>query len=638
LDIYGTAIPMLELAAVIAAVELLVTILVHRAPGMSINHIPIYAWAVLVMSMMVIIAMPSLIVAGLMLEADRTLATAFFDPLRGGNPLLWQHLFWFFGHPEVYIMLLPGLGIVASVTSTFARHKTTAYGLVILSLIMIGGISFAVWAHHMFVTAEPPVGLSLFSAASLSIVVPSAIQVFSTLSTIAHGRPVWRFPVLYVLGYVWVFVIGGLTGIQIASASFDSQVHDTYFIVAHFHYTLLGGVILPLLAGIAYWWPKIAGRLPSERLGVASFVLVFLGINLTFFPMHLAGLEGMPRRVYTYPAGLSWDGPQLVATIGAFVLLAGLVVYTLSLVVSRPAPPDPWRGGTLEWATASPPAEPSFPAEPVVSSSYPRWEEPELRMEPLTRPHVKEVLVTSPLDAAPRGRELLPGPTAIPLVAAAATVVAFLGPLADPSFVAVGLLALALALVAWFFPIGDDADHVAGGRPPIVLGMAGVVAASTAALLALVSAYVYLRLRSPVWPRGGLPFHPLTLGLVAAGLASAGGIAVWLAVRRSPVLLTGLAGLGLLGAAAALGIDLWLLDYNWATNATGSIEWALASFAILADLVAVFACGIAAGGALLVSGRLAGARTASCAALVTGFAAVATVVVVLVVHVSPHVL
>src|SRR3954469_20946807 len=346
IDLYATAIPLLELAAVVAAVELIVSILRHRAPGMSLNRMPLYVWSVLVMAAMIVIAMPSLIVAGLMLEADRQLGTAFFSPGEGGDPLLWEHLFWFFGHPEVYIMLLPGLGIVALVTTTFARRRSVGYPLVALGYVLIGAVSFAVWAHHMFATSEPSLGLTLFSAATISIVIPSAITVFSTLATLGHGRPVWRFPLLYVLGYVWTFVIGGLTGVQISSPVFDGEAHDSYFLVAHFHYTLLGGVILPLLAGVAYWWPKLVGRLPDERLGVWSFVFVFAGVNLTFFPMHLAGLAGMPRRVATYPAGLGWDTPQLLATIGGFVLLVGLVLFRLALLRPAPPPPGPRRGPT----------------------------------------------------------------------------------------------------------------------------------------------------------------------------------------------------------------------------------------------------------------------------------------------------
>jgi len=661
-DLYATAVPMLELAAIVAAVELVVSILTHRAPGMSLNRMPLYAWSVLVMAGMIVIAMPALVVDGLLLEADRALGTAFFDPIAGGSPLLWQHLFWFFGHPEVYIMMLPGVGIVAMITATFARRRTIGYTLVAYSLVAIGAISFAVWAHHMFQTSEATLGMGLFSAATMSIVIPSGIIVFSTLATLAYGRPIWRFPLLYVLAYIWVFVIGGLTGVEIASMPFDGQAEDTYFLVAHFHYVLLGSVILPLLAGLAFWWPKLVGRLPNERLGVASFVLVFAGVNLTFFPMHLAGLRGMPRRVYTYPAGLGWDMPQLLATLGAFVLLVGLVVYALSLVVTTPAPADPWGGPTLEWATASPPGEPAFLTEPVVASPYPLWDTPpEPAAVGLTSDDRRETLVTSSWDGVPTQRAVEPGPTPIPLLAAIGTVVVFLGPLVDPTVVVLGLLVLAVALFAWLAPDRLELDeewlrrgpkdapplatHSAdlGLRPPAINGTIGLLAAAAVALFALVSSYFYLRVNAPRWPIGGLPARPLALGIAAAVVAAAGGVCALFSVARArrggrawPWLV---AAAGLLAAAIVLlVVDSVRLDYNWATNATGSIEWALVFFAVLT--LAAAAPGAAVVAAYAAAGYVSTARRhgVTSAALVACFAAVTTVVVVLVVHISPHVL
>src|SRR5436305_4345397 len=311
------------------------------------------------MAGMIIVAMPPLIADCLMLLADRNTGTHFFDPLHGGDPLLWQHLFWFFGHPEVYIMLLPGLGIVATITSTFARRPTAGYTLVVFSYVAIGAISFAVWGHHMFATGEPTAAMAVFSAATVSIVIPSGIQIFSLFATLWHGRVRLGVPLVFVLGYVFVFVAGGLTGVEIASIPFDLQVHDSYFIVAHFHYTLLGGVVLPFLAGIYYWFPKMTGRMLDDRLGVLSFALIFVGINVTFFPMHLAGLAGMPRRVYTYPAGLGWGEYQAIATVGSIVLAGGMLVYPAHLLVSlwrgRPASDNPRRAGTPDRPAAPPP-------------------------------------------------------------------------------------------------------------------------------------------------------------------------------------------------------------------------------------------------------------------------------------------
>src|SRR4051812_2735727 len=379
IDVYVTAIPLLEIAAVTAAIELAATILSHRAPGMNLRRVPLYAWSVLAMAAMIIVAMPPLIADCLMLLADRNFGTHFFDPAAGGTPLLWQHLFWFFGHPEVYIMLLPGLGIVATIVSTFSRRPSAGYTLVIFSYVAIAAISFAVWGHHMFATGEPVPAMAVFSAATVSIVIPSGIQIFSLLSTMWHGRIRLSVPLMFAMGFVFVFVTGGLTGVEIASIPFDLQAHDSYFIVAHFHYTLLGGVVLPFLAGIYYWYPKMTGRMLDDRVGVLSFALIFVGINVTFFPMHLAGLAGMPRRVYTYPAGLGWGEYQAVATAGSVVLAGGMLLYLANLLVSlwrgRPAGDNPWGAGTLEWLAGSPPPDEAFAASPVVRTPYPLWDD-----------------------------------------------------------------------------------------------------------------------------------------------------------------------------------------------------------------------------------------------------------------------
>jgi cytochrome c oxidase subunit I+III len=616
IDLYATSIPLLEIAAVATAIELVVTILTHRTQGMSLNRTPLYAWSVLVMAVMIVFAMPALIVDTLLLEADRTIGTSFFSDAAGGQPLLWQHLFWFFGHPEVYIILLPGLGIVASVVSTFTHHATPAYSIVAAGLILIGAVSFAVWAHHMFATSEPVSGLGFFSAATLSIVIPSGIIVFATLASLWLGHPRWRVPLLYVTGYVWIFVIGGLTGVQIASEAFNQQVTDTYFIVAHFHYTLMGGVVIPLLAGIWYWWPKLAGREGNEALGVASFALVFLGVNLTFFPLHLAGLAGMPRRVYTYPSGLGWEGYQLLSTLGSFVLGLGLVLYAVGLVASRPAEDDPWGGGTLEWATTSPPARPAFGILPRVVSAYPLWDQPELHPRERRPENVLtvDIPITTVLDGEPVEVTTTPGPTVVPLAAAVATSLVLLGPLLDPAVVLLGLVVLAIVLVAWALErpwVGSDGSKAAWGA----VVAAGMILAS------LVSAYGFLALRSPIWPYHVPPRPlPLLLPVLVIGLV----LLVLPLLVRSVTLSLGAAILLLAAATACLVVDSVRLDYNWATNVTGSIEFALVLFAILA------ACAAAGGAALalLAALRLDDAAHAVRAATVgTGFAGVTLAVV-----------
>ena len=333
IDFYATLLTFLELAALVAAVELIVTILKFRAPGMSLNRMPLFVWAILVMALMIVFAMPALITASSQLALDRTLGTQFFNPDAGGDPLLWQHLFWFFGHPEVYIIFVPALGIVSAVLPTFARRSVYGYFFLVLSFVGIGIVSFGLWVHHMFTTGLPILGLSFFTIASMMIAIPSGIQIFSSLATLWFGRPVLKTPLLYVLGFIVIFVIGGITGVMVAAVPFDTQVHDTYFVVAHFHYVLIGGAVFPLLAGLYYWFPKMTGRMLDERLGQLGFWLSFVGFNITFFTMHFTGFEGMPRRVYTYLPEVGWEALNVISTVGAFILAAGIAVFFIDLLL-----------------------------------------------------------------------------------------------------------------------------------------------------------------------------------------------------------------------------------------------------------------------------------------------------------------
>ncbi|HUF36277.1 MAG TPA: cbb3-type cytochrome c oxidase subunit I, partial [Gemmatimonadales bacterium] len=286
MDTWATAITFLEISALLAAIELIVTIIKQRAPGMSVNRMPLFVWAILVMSFMIIFAMPAVMLASVMLGLDRLVGTAFFDPSAGGHPLLFQHLFWFFGHPEVYIIFVPALGIVSSVLPAFVRREIVGYTALAVATVLIGFVSFGLWVHHMFTTGVPILGAGFFAAASMIVAIPSGIQIFAWLATIwSARRVVWSTSLLFVLGFIVLFTLGGITGVMVASVPFDWQVHDTYFVVAHFHYVLIGGAVFPLFAGLYYWFPKITGRLLSERLGRWHFWLMFVGFNLTFFPM-----------------------------------------------------------------------------------------------------------------------------------------------------------------------------------------------------------------------------------------------------------------------------------------------------------------------------------------------------------------
>ena len=472
IDFWVTMITFLEVSALVAAVEIIVTILKQRAPGMSLNRLPLFVWAMLITSLMIVFAMPALILTSLMLALDRMVGTHFFDVAAGGDPFLWQHLFWFFGHPDVYIMLLPAVGVVSTIIPVAARRALAGYTLVVVSMVVVGLLSFGVWVHHMYTVGLAMVGLNFFAAASMLITIPSAIQIFAWIATLWHGK-IGRLStaMLFSLGFIVLFILGGITGIMIAAVPFNWQVHDTYFIVAHFHYTLVGGSIFPIFAAVYFWFPKFTGRMLDERLGRWHFWLFLVGFNLTFLLMHLTGLEGMPRRVYTYLPDLGWDGLNLLSTAGTFVMGAGVGVFLWNVLRNwrngLEAGPDPWGGHTLEWATTSPPANYNFLDVPVVRGRDPVWMAKEEAGEEPPRPEwlqkltdtpdpVRENIVTSVLAAEPEGRVILPGPSPWPLWLALALSVAFLGAIWTLALVPVGLFLAFVALVGWHWPVEEE--------------------------------------------------------------------------------------------------------------------------------------------------------------------------------------
>jgi cytochrome c oxidase subunit I+III len=381
IDFYALGLILNAASSTAASLNFIVTIFKLRAPGMSLNRMPLFCFAMLAVSLALIFALPALTTDLVFLELQRRLGFHFFDVGGGGDPLLWQHLFWLFGHPEVYIIVLPAFGIATSIIPTFSKRRMIAFPLVAMAELLVAFIGFGVWAHHMFATGLPMSTLIFFAAASMMVVIPSTIQVFAWTLTVSAGRPEFRAPLLFIGGFIVFFVIGGLSGIMFAAIPFDQATTDTYFVVAHFHFIIFGAAVFPILGGLYYWFPKVTGRMYDERLAQASFWLTFAGTALTFFPMHIVGLLGMPRRVYTYPHGLGWDPYNLVETVGAFVLAAGLLAIFANLVLSRfrgpPAGPDPFFGGTLEWATASPPPEYNFAVIPTVTSPYPNWDRPD---------------------------------------------------------------------------------------------------------------------------------------------------------------------------------------------------------------------------------------------------------------------
>jgi cytochrome c oxidase subunit 1 len=464
-DVWAQMITFTEISGLAVAVNLITTIFKHRAPGMSLNRIPLFVWAMLVTSFMVVFAMPAVMLGSLMLALDRLVDTHFFNPAEGGDALLWQHLFWFFGHPEVYIIFIPATGIVSSVLAPFTRREPFGYLALVLSLVATGFIGFGLWVHHMFATGLPQLGQSFFTAASIMIAIPSGTQIFCWIATLWGGRLRMRTPLYWVLGFVVIFVAGGLTGVMLAAVPLDLQFHDTFFVVAHFHYVLIGGAVFPLLGGIAYWFPKMTGRMLSEGLGKLSFWLTFLGFNLTFFPMHQLGLEGMPRRVYTYLPETGWGTLNLLATVGAGVLALGLLVFLVnaawSLRAGAIAGDNPWESDTLEWATSSPPPPYNFQHLPTVSDRVPLWtRHPGQPVVTGVRGDRREILVTDALDAEPDHRDILPGPTLWPFLLALSVGLTFTVCIFTPWGLPIGAVPCAIALTAWFWPRGDMDRYV----------------------------------------------------------------------------------------------------------------------------------------------------------------------------------
>jgi cytochrome c oxidase subunit 1 len=456
-DIWAQMITFTEVAALAAAVVMVCTILKCRAPGMTLARMPLFVWAMLVVAVMIIFSMPSVALASGMLISDRLIGTNFYNAAEHGDALLWQHLFWFFGHPEVYIIFLPATGFVSVIVETFCRRPVFAHPVVVLALISTGIVAFGLWVHHMFATGLPRVGYSFYTAASMSVSIPTGLQIFCWLATMWDGRPRFQVPMLYVVGFIITFVIGGLTGVIIAAVPLDLQLHDTYFIVAHFHYVLIGGAVFPLLGIITYWYPKITGRMMDETLGKIGFWMVFLGFQLAFFPMHWSGMLGMPRRVYTYPAGLGLELPNLLSTVGAFVVGLAVVLFVVNGIVSLYrgviAGPNPWGAPTLEWATSSPPPAYNFAHIPVVESNTPLWDsEGQLPVVTGLRVDDKEMLLTTVVAATPDLREPVAEPSLWPFISAVAIGIVFVASIFSPWAIAFGLIPCAIALTAWFWP------------------------------------------------------------------------------------------------------------------------------------------------------------------------------------------
>ena len=379
IDFYALGIIFNGISSTLTAAQFIVTLLKSRAPGMSLNRMPLFCFAMLAAAFGLLFALPALTADTVFLFLDHNVGTHFFDVAHGGSALLWQNLFWFFGHPEVYILIVPAFGIATSIIPAFTQRKLVAFPLVAIAELLVVFIGFGVWAHHMFATGLPTVSLVFFAGATSVVVIPSTIQVFSWCMSFVMGTARFTTPLLFIAGFIFMFVIGGLSGIMFLAVPFDQMVTDTYFVIAHFHYIIFGAAVFPIFGGMYYWFPKVTGRMYFERPGQISFWIIFVGTNLLFFPMHIVGLLGMTRREWTYSSGLGWTAFNLAETIGGFVTLAGILLLLGNLVVSYrrgpQAPIDPWHGPTLEWTIPSPPPEYNFAVIPKVTSAYANWDD-----------------------------------------------------------------------------------------------------------------------------------------------------------------------------------------------------------------------------------------------------------------------
>jgi cytochrome c oxidase subunit I len=416
IDFWVLGLQILGIASLAAGFNFITTIINLRAPGMSFMRMPVFTWMSFVTQFLIITAFPVITIGLVFLMFDRVFGTTFYNVAAGGDVLLWQHLFWLFGHPEVYILILPAMGIVSEVLPTFSRKPLFGYAVVVYSGVLIGVVGWGVWAHHMFSTGLGPIADSVFSASTMLIAVPTGVKIFNWIATMWGGRIEFRSPMLFAVGFISLFIIGGLSGVMHSSPPADLQQTDTYFVVAHFHYVLFGGAIFGLFAGMYYWWPKIFGHTLREGLGKVHFWLMFLGMNLTFFPMHFSGLLGMPRRIYTYGAELGVDSYNLLSTVGALLTGIAMLVFLWNVFASRKgaAPgPNPWNAATLEWATDSPPPVYNFSVIPTVKDGLPLWREG--GMEP------------SPLPAVPPAPIHVPGGSIWPLCTALGIIVMGIG-------------------------------------------------------------------------------------------------------------------------------------------------------------------------------------------------------------------
>ncbi|CAN7594943.1 cytochrome c oxidase subunit I [Bradyrhizobium sp. LjRoot220] len=609
-DFWLLGIGFIEISAIAGAIELIVGVLRTRAPGMTLDRMPMLAWTMLIFAGMIVFAFPAVILATMLLELERAFGWPFFIPQKGGDALLWQHLFWFFGHPEVYIIFLPAAGMVSMIVPTMARTPLVGYRMIVVALIATGFFSFGLWVHHMFTTGIPALSLSFFSAASMAVAIPSGIQVFAWIATIAAGRLQLTAPSLFVLGFLFIFTLGGLTGVMVAMVPFDWQVHDSYFVVAHFHYVLVGGMVFPLFGAFYYWAPAFSRRALSERLGKVTFALMFAGFNVAFFPMHISGLMGMPRRVYTYPAVAEWGVLNMISTVGAFLFAAGVLVFLFDLARHlRPALSDPagdvWKGASLEWLHNHVYGPRSIP---FVTSRDPLWDQPGLSEASKAGRHYlpgtvtgrRETIITSPIEATPEALQRLPGDGWPPLLGAVFTAGFFM--LLTVKYVTLAFVSGALALtmiLIWMWssdpgplPRADIGHgikvptYVSGPLSHSWWAMVVLLLVAGSLYLSLVFSYLFLWTVSPqVWPKpeqmppSWWPILAAMMLAASSGLIVLAGRLLSLQSRNGAAFIGGVAVAALLlgGSLGAEILSHWRAGLRPEADAHGALAY-MASF------------------------------------------------------------
>ena len=604
-DVWLLGVTFVEISAMCAAIEIAVSILKLRAPGMRLDRMPIFAWYMLATAAMMIFGFPPLILGSILLEVERAFGWPFYSPELGGSPLLWQHLFWLFGHPEVYIIFLPAAGAVSTILPVMARTRLLGYGAIVAAVMALAFLSFGLWVHHMFTTGIPHMALGFFSAASALVAIPTAVQVFAWLGTLWSGRPRMKLPMLYLAGFFFVFVLGGLTGVMLAMVPFDAQAHDTAFVTAHLHYVLVGGFVFPMLAAAYYWLPHVTGRQRVMRVGEAAFWLIFVGFNMTFFLMHLTGLLGMPRRIDTYSAEMGWTWLNLLSSVGGFVQAFGFALFLIDVVLQirlgRRHDRDPWRADTLEWAMATPPPAYNFASLPTVASREPLADAPDLALRlargegmlATARHGWRETLAVDMTSGAAEHVVVLPGNGWWPIATAAALGGFFLSMLAGLYWIAPLFLPVVAWLAwrwAWTNGRRSDVGAVDAGAGLMLptsfeaarttgwWGSVFALGASATLFGSLLFGYAFLWTVAPNWPPPAL----VTASAVVPLLAVAGAAAAGWAMRRGRPL----AALG--GQAAIVAALAVLLAGAPAptTHAYAATSAAIAGYGIFHALVA----------------------------------------------------